>query len=344
MRGLISDVLRDGGVEVVAEAGDGDEAVRAVEDRRPDVVTMDVEMPGTDGIEAVERIMATRPTPILMLSAHTEAGADVTFEALDKGAVDFFAKPGGEVSTGVAQLKDELVEKVVTVSAASVDRTTATPTAVASAEPTDATLVVGSSTGGPNAIERVLAALPREASLRILVVQHMPEAFTARFASRLDERCAYDVREAGDGDRIGGGEALVAHGGSHMEVSHAADGRLRVRLVAETLGLTVQPAVDVTMRSAAEAIDGPLVGVVLTGMGSDGAAGAEAIHRAGGRVVAQDEASSVVYGMPKRAVETGCVDEVCRLDEVAARALAAARALSRDEGRGRTASPNRGGE
>jgi two-component system chemotaxis response regulator CheB len=152
----------------------------------------------------------------------------------------------------------------------------------------------------------------------VLVVQHMPDAFTGRFADRLDAASEYDVREASDGDRIGGGAALVAPGGSHLRVVGAGGGRLRVGLSDEPPEHGVRPAADVTMRSAAEVVDGPLVGVVLTGMGADGAVGAEAIHDAGGHVVAQDEASSAVFGMPKRAIERGCVDEVLPAADVPA--------------------------
>ncbi|WP_435126300.1 protein-glutamate methylesterase/protein-glutamine glutaminase [Halobaculum sp. D14] len=332
MRGLITDILEAGGVDVVGEAKDGTEVLSVVRDTDPDVVTMDVEMPQMDGIEAVEELMREHPTPVLMLSAYTEDGAEETFEALDAGAVDFFAKPGGEVSMGVSRLEDQLVDTVRSVAGADISGggastttasrsatgTTAASTATSThdVEP-NTTVVIGSSTGGPDAVERVLSGLPGDADIRVLVVQHMPEAFTGRFAERLDDACDLDVSEATDGARIGRGEALVARGGAHMEVSDYRDGRLRVKLVDEDRGQGVRPSANVTMESAAAVIDGPLVGVILTGMGSDGADGVEAISRAGGRVVAQDEQSCVVYGMPKRAAETGSVDSVVPLDDVA---------------------------
>lgn len=334
MRELIGELLAGAGIDVVATAANGREAVAAVETHRPDVVTMDQEMPGMSGIEAVERIMADCPTPVLMLSAYTEADADVTFEALDRGAVDFFAKPGGEVSMGVQRHEERLVETVRSVAAADISarvdgtrqrRSTGgskagspTPTTTTSPDtPADPlTVVVASSTGGPDAVERLVAGLPGDADIRVLIVQHMPEAFTGRFADRLDASADLDVREATDGARIGAGEALVAHGGAHLEVSNYSAGRLRVSLTDEPAE-GVQPAADVTMRSAAETVDDRLLGVVLTGMGADGAAGVEAIAAAGGRVIAQDEATSVIYGMPKRAYETGCVDEVLPLADIA---------------------------
>ena len=325
MRGLIADLLAEAGVRVVGEASDGAEALEVVADERPDVVTMDVEMPGMGGLEAVERLMDETPTPVLMLSAHTDEGAEVTFEALERGAVDFFAKPGGEVSTGVSQESDRLVEAVRSVANADLDAAThdgpdavdpgATPTPSSADVDAPLTVVIGASTGGPNAVERVLSALPRT-DCRVLVVQHMPEAFTSRFADRLDAVSAYDVREATDGARLGAGEALVARGGSHTRVDSYRAGRLRVKLF-EDDSLSVTPAVDVTMRSAAEAVDDPLVGVILTGMGSDGAEGIRAMADAGARTLAQSEDTCVIYGMPKRAVETGAVDEVHDLDGVA---------------------------
>ncbi|WP_251343812.1 chemotaxis-specific protein-glutamate methyltransferase CheB [Haloplanus halophilus] len=332
MRTLLSDMLEDGGVRVVETAANGAEAVTAVREHRPDVVTMDLQMPEVDGLEAVERIMADRPTPILMLSAHTADGADVTFEALEKGAVDFFTKPGGEVSTEMSAKSDQLVRKVKAVAEADVsggrsadhggaaDGSTAGSAGGSVAHAREfrdgGTVVIASSTGGPTVVESVVGSLPRDAALRVLIVQHMPDAFTSRFADRLDAASEYDVREASGGDRIGGGEALVAPGGKHLVVAGAGGGRLRTRLTEDPPEHGVRPAADVTMRSAAETVDGPLVGVVLTGMGADGAAGAEAIGDAGGRVLAQDEASSAVFGMPKRAIERGCVDDVLAAGDV----------------------------
>lgn len=368
MRRLISDVLSDAGISIVGTAGDGTEAIDVVAEKSPDVVTMDVEMPGMDGLEAVERIMDETPTPVLMLSAHTDAGAEVTFDALERGAVDFFAKPGGEVTTGVSREGERLAKAVHSVADADLDAamrngpgsdaggTSSRPggepagNAAGSANgpsagsPTEAgesaadvgesadssadgeadtdadledplTVVIGASTGGPNAVESVMAALPA-VDCRVVIVQHMPEAFTERFADRLDEVSAYDVREATDGARIGAGEAVVARGGSHTLVDSYRAGRLRIKLDEDDTR-QVMPAVDVTMESAAETVDDPLVGVVLTGMGSDGADGIRAVANAGGRTLVQSEESCVIYGMPKRAVATGAVDEVHDLSGVA---------------------------
>jgi len=338
MRSVIADILTEGDIDVVAKARDGREAVQAVTDNDPDVVTMDVEMPGMDGIEATERIVAEHPTPILMLSAHTDGNADVTFEALESGAVDFFRKPGGEVSMEMSRLEDQLVDTVRSVAAAdpmtaqgvssvrsagtAATATAATGAATATTEYVDdPTVVIGSSTGGPTVVETVLSELPLAADLRVLVVQHMPDGFTDRFAERLDGRSEYDVSEATDGARVGGGEAVIAAGDYHMAVDSYRRGRVGISLTQDPTVNNVRPAVDVTMRTAAATVDGPLVGVVLTGMGEDGAAGIEAIAEAGGTTIAQDEATSAVFGMPKRAIETGCVDGVAPVDDVAAAIL-----------------------
>jgi len=335
MQSVISDILEDGGIEVVAQARNGKEAVEAVVEHSPDVVTMDVEMPEMNGIEAVEQIMARQPTPVLMLSAHTDENADVSFQALDRGAVDFFTKPGGEVSMEMSRLKDQLVEMVRSVAKADVgeasrsrpdarstrQQTGATESVSGTADSTadyveNPTLLIGSSTGGPKMVEQVLSELPIEADFRVLIVQHMPGGFTERFANRINEGSDYEVSEAADGDRVGGGEALVAAGGTHMVVSNYHSGRLRVKLTEDPPVNSVRPAVDMTMSSAAEVIDDPLTAVILTGMGEDGAAGIKSIKAVGGATIAQNEETSAVFGMPKRAIETGYVDDVLPIGEI----------------------------
>ncbi|MFB6095270.1 MAG: chemotaxis-specific protein-glutamate methyltransferase CheB [Halodesulfurarchaeum sp.] len=352
MRTVLADILEDGGIDVVATGADGREAVELVSQHEPDVVTMDVEMPEMDGIEATAEIMRRDPVPILMVSAVTTDGADATLEALERGAIDVFAKPGGSISTKLSGQKDQLVRAVERVAradpaaalqtspkasvsttetetrtgssggtvshstAAAPEATPATDTAEASYLD-NPTLVIGASTGGPNLVERLLATLPVEADLRILVVQHMPDQFTERFAKRLDQQSAYSIREAEERSRVGGGEGLVARGDYHMRVSGYGNGRLRVKLDQSEPVHSVRPAIDVTMRTAAEHVTDPLTGVVLTGMGADGAEGIRAVKEADGRTIAQDEDSAAVFGIPKKAIETGAVDRVLPAGDIA---------------------------
>lgn len=325
MRTVISDILEEGGIDVVGQAQNGKLAVAQVAEHEPDVVTMDVEMPEMNGIDAVAEIMDRAPTPILMLSALTTEGADATMQALSNGAVDAFAKPGGTISTELSGSREELVAAVRSVAAAN-PKAVRTPVqrseTPGSGPSTDEfvenpTLIIGASTGGPNVVESVLASLPREAGFRVLVVQHMPEGFTERFAARLDASSEYDIREAYDGARIGAGEGLIAAGDFHMRVSGYSNGRLRVRLEQDERRHSVRPAIDVTMESAATVIGDPLVAAVFTGMGADGADGVRAIKEAGGYVIAQDESTSAVFGIPARAIETGCVDIILPAEELA---------------------------
>ena len=375
MRTLIRGLLEDGGIEVVGEAGDGADALDAVAEHDPDVVTMDIEMPTMNGLDAVEEIMSEQPTPVLMLSAHAEEDADVTFEALDRGAVDFVTKPGGEVTSSMPRVKRELIEKVESAAQADLSatarlssasrgttggsagqtstaatETTSGPTAAESGAaarsrgseadssaavapstgasspetasyPDVGTLVVGASTGGPNVVECVLDGLSRAANLRVLVVQHMPEGFTGRFATRLDERSAYDVREAEPGERIEPGEARVAPGDHHLVTTSDRNGRLRLELTETEPVHGVRPAIDITMASAVESVDGPLCAVLLTGMGRDGVDGVQRVERSGGHTIAQDEETSAIFGMPRRAIESGSVDTVAPAERIADRAL-----------------------
>ena len=349
MRTVVGDALRSAEYEV-RTASSGTEAVDAVTRHDPDVVTMDVEMPEMDGIEAVDRIMATRPTPILMLSAYTEEGADATLDALERGAMDFLQKPDGSTDRTIIDLAGEVVERVDELAGTSVssaalaraavaiesvtgDRQPIAPVPDGTRAPTttrantletagteyvdEPTIVVGASTGGPKIIEELFAGLPIELGAKVLVVQHMPAAFTSRLADRLDSISAYAVREATDGDRVGPGEALVAPGEYHLAVRENVNGHLRVALEDDEPIHGVKPAIDVTMETAARAVSDPLTGVVLTGMGKDGAAGIEAIKQAGGRTIAQDEETSPVFGIPAHAIETGCVDTVVPADSVA---------------------------
>lgn len=311
VRTVLRRTLEEHGLSVVGDATTGAEAITQVHELTPDVVTMDIEMPEMDGLTALKKIMATAPTPVVMLSAHTTADATPTFEALEAGAVDVHPKPGGEVSVELSQHGEELATKIrgaanADPAAYQPEQPTTTADVVGVDQPV--TVVVGASTGGPGVIERFLRELPRAADLRVLIVQHMPATFTGRFAERLDRVSEYTVTEARDGQRVGGGEAVVAAGGTHMAVTGYGGGRLRLALKETPTEHGNRPAVDVTMRTAAAVVTDPLVGVVLTGMGKDGTAGLQAIHDAGGCTIAQNCASAVVDSMPQNALATGCVD------------------------------------
>ncbi|RQG99144.1 chemotaxis-specific protein-glutamate methyltransferase CheB [Natrarchaeobius oligotrophus] len=333
MRETLGKILEDGGIDVVARAKDGLEAVEAIDRYEPDVATIDIQMPELTGHEVIERVMDENPTPMLVISSHTTRNADATFEALEAGAVDFIAKPSGDNSVDIWTRQDEIVDRVRAVADADVtgiddgrERSTRdraptrdrTPTIDVGDEfPGEPTLVIGASTGGPRVVERVLSELPERAGLRILVVQHMADHYTKRFAKRLDERTAYDIREATDGDTVGPGEGVLAKGGYHLDVTGFADGHLAVANDDGPKRHNVRPAIDVTMEATAERVTGNLVGVILTGMGADGAAGLESIKEAGGKAIVQDEETSRVYGMPKVATERVDVDMILPGDRIA---------------------------
>ena len=324
MRAAVAKLLTtDGRFEVVGQAKDGADAVDRVVELRPDVVTMDVNMPKMNGAEAVRAIMAKRPTPVIMFSAHTKQGARETFEALAAGAVDFVTKPGGEVSADLRGIADDLIGKLVAASGAR-PRALApiqqakpkAPVHISTWPPTGPrVLIIGVSTGGPAALSRVIPTLPATIRFAIVIVQHMPASFTATLAERLNGLSAVSVREARDGDVPAAGMVFIAPGDRHLEV---ADGGVLELTDAPAVN-GCRPSADVTMASAARVFGRRAIGLVMTGMGKDGAAGLAAIKRADGITLAQDQSSSVIFGMPKAAIDAGVVDEVLSLDDIAQR-------------------------
>ena len=328
MRAAIKKLLeRDGRFEILGEARDGREAVEKVRALRPDVCTMDFNMPVLDGVSAVREIMHLSPTPVVMLSAHTKEGAKETIDALREGAVDFVTKPSGEVSAELGEVAPTLIAKLLAAAqarpVAGAPETTPLPPArsvsglraaiVPSTVIGHRVAVIAISTGGPAALGRFLPSLPATAQLALVIVQHLPAGFTAPLAERLDGLSQFRVREAADGDRPEPGLALIAPGDFHVDLY--PDGRLHVFTGPEVNG--VRPAADVTMRAAARVFGRRAVGVVMTGMGRDGADGIRAIKEAGGATLVQDQATSVIYGMPRAAVETGCVDKSLPLERLA---------------------------
>jgi two-component system chemotaxis response regulator CheB len=341
MRGAIGRALESGGLVVAGAAGDGLQAVAEAARLRPDVITMDVNMPRLDGVSAVRRIMAECPTPIVMLSAYTKEGAQATMEALAAGAVDFLAKPSGEVSADLATVVPVLLEKV---RAAAESRPSAGPAAgeiagsirgrKQSVRPEDLragkaaprrmstlqmagqdtrVVCIGVSTGGPAALARVIPRLPADLRAVILIVQHMPPQFTAALAERLGAESELLVREAVTGERLTPGKVIIAPGDKHMVIGSSRN----VVLTDEPEENGCRPSADVTMRSVAAIYGAQVLGVILTGMGRDGASGMAAVKAAGGATIAQDEGTSVIFGMPRAAIELGVVDKVLPLDVIA---------------------------
>ncbi|HBX22731.1 MAG TPA: chemotaxis response regulator protein-glutamate methylesterase [Desulfotomaculum sp.] len=318
-------------IRVVDTAADGEEAIRKVVLLRPDVVTMDVEMPGMGGVQAVSRLMREHPLPIIMLSSHTTEGARVTMEALTAGAIDFIAKPQ---KSDVEKMAAQLARKIRVVCNSARQKTAPRPTdpqvnypsPKKSLRPEKQTtplpmelVVIGSSTGGPAALQVLLPALPANFPCGIVVVQHIPVGFSGPMAEHLNRRCSLEVLHAGHGDLVLPGRVLVAPAGYDLFFRRYG-GRLSVALEKGNKPVPpggFRPSVDVVMTSAAEIADNRLIGVLLTGMGRDGARGMLAIKKRSGYTIAQDENTSVVYGMPKAAADLGAVEKILPLPQIA---------------------------
>jgi two-component system chemotaxis response regulator CheB len=320
---IAAKLATDPGIEVVGQARDGVEAVEMTLELKPGVVTMDVTMPRMDGLAALEKIMLECPTPVVMLSALTGEGTEATIRALELGAVDFFLKPSVANPAGAEESTKDLISKIrVAVSARLPRRGRGAPPGPAKQPPRKArarstrlekVVVIGSSTGGPQALSRLLPALPEDIPAAVLIVQHMPKGFTRSLAERLDQLSQMDVKEAQTGDLAGPGMALLAPGDYHMTIG--MDGRIDLNQGPPEHG--VRPSVNVTMEAVARVYGAASVGVVLTGMGSDGTRGAGLIKAAGGKVVVQDEATCSVYGMPASVVDAGKADRVLPLLKIA---------------------------
>jgi two-component system chemotaxis response regulator CheB len=327
MRQILSEILsRDPSLEVVGSASDPLIAREKILRLAPDVITLDVEMPRMDGLTFLEKLMRARPLPVVMVSSLTERGCDTTLRALELGAVDFVTKPKLDVQSGTLQMAQEIVDKVKGAARARVRGVNrlAFPRPAPRPDPAPAPMAfrathkvvaIGASTGGTEAIREVLTRLPADAP-GIVMVQHMPEKFTTSFAERLNSLSRVNVSEAHDGDRVLPGHALLAPGDFHMEVVRSgAEYRVRV-FTAEPVNRH-RPSVDVLFASCARQLGANAVGVILTGMGADGAREMAAMRRAGAHTIAQDEESCVVFGMPKEAIAMGGASEVQPLDRIA---------------------------
>ena len=335
---LLSEIIsQDQELRVIGRASHGYDAVQKVKLLQPDVITMDVNMPRMDGLKAVEYIMSTMPTPIVMISSLTQEGAATTIQALDLGAIDFVPKPSGYVSLDIGTLSAEIISKIKLAAKIRVVRTVKRSAATLSVEQQagkigtstsqgvpgpgltsrkkhDYTKVVaiGCSTGGPNALNEILQKFPEDFPAPILVVQHMPEKFTEKLAELLDHRIALRVVEAKEGMDIQKGMVYIAPGAYHMKA-------LSNRTIALQPGVSPAipcPSVDIMMQSVAKVFGKNTIGVILTGMGNDGVAGMNAIKDVKGITIAQDEETSLVFGMPRMAIESGCVDAIVPLPQV----------------------------
>ncbi|QDV36845.1 protein-glutamate methylesterase/protein-glutamine glutaminase [Tautonia plasticadhaerens] len=325
IRKLLGEMLRSSPLlEVVGVARDGEEALELADRLRPDVVTLDVEMPGLSGLEVLPRLLEIAPVPVIMVSSWTQEGADVTLAALELGAVDFLAKPDRSRFSQLRDARDLLVAKVLMASKSKVrgqrSPTAAAPAGVVKPPPSPSSravrkcVVLGISTGGPQTLTRIFSRLEPPFP-PILVVQHMPATFTAVFANRLNRSCPASVQEATDGQRVEPDRILIAPGGRHLSLS----GRPPMARVALSDGPLVsghRPSVDVLFRSAAEVFGADAVGVMMTGMGRDGVEGCLKILEAGGTTLGQDEASSIIYGMNKAAFEAGAIRSQFSADEL----------------------------
>jgi two-component system chemotaxis response regulator CheB len=326
MRNALTSMLAsDPEIRVIATARDGVEAVDKVVQHRPDVVTMDVEMPRMDGLEALRVIMDKHPVPVIMVSSLTTEGAKETLQALELGAVDFIPKNLSELSINIVKIKQVLIEKVKEIAKRGAVRRRARPPserATPLAMPTRTTgerriglVVIGSSTGGPRALQDLIPMLPKEFPVPIVIAQHMPPNFTAPFAERLNQLSQITVKEAAEGDALRPGAAFIAPGGGHMKLLRKTIDV--VVSISQNGEFIYRPSVDHLATSVADLFPGRALGVILTGMGNDGAAGLAAMKKTGCRIFAQNEETCVVFGMPKAVVEAGIADKVLPIEDMA---------------------------
>jgi two-component system chemotaxis response regulator CheB len=333
MRKLLGDILSaDPRIEVAGTAKDGVECLAKVKTLSPDVITLDVEMPNKNGLTVLGELMQTHPLPVIMVSSLTQEGAQTTLKALSLGCVDFVSKPSGSISMDIKEAAAELISKVIMAKGARVRPSLAlSPKALENTKisPFSSTrggalpfrgrrelIVIAASTGGPVALQQLLGKLPGDFPVPIAITQHMPKDFTSSFAKRLDSLSALSVIEGEEGMNLKAGCAVLAPGGSHLIVKRRPNGIPYCGLSDAPPVLSVKPSANIMFLSAADEFGGKVVGIVLTGMGRDGAEGAVALHAKGAYIIAESQETCVVYGMPKAAVEAGIVDELLPLNEI----------------------------
>jgi len=329
MRKMIPMIIStDKNIMVAGTAMDGDFALKKIPELRPDVITLDMDMPRMDGLTTLRAIVRDYRIPVILVSSLTKQGAEITLKGLEIGAFDFVPKPHDAISVHISEIAHELIEKIIAASRWSKPNFKSPvpiknkPLCQAMTTPAvpslDYIVAIGISTGGPQTLAEILPLLPCDFPAGLLIVQHMPEGFTELFAKRLDSLCNIRVKEAASGDIVCSGKAYIAPGGKQMKVKKTALGLMTI-ISASAPDANNKPSVNVLFRSVAEEFANKAIGVIMTGMGDDGVEGLGEIQRRGGMTIAQDEKTSIIYGMPKVAVEKGVVDVVLSLDEIVPR-------------------------
>ncbi|MEN6348066.1 MAG: chemotaxis response regulator protein-glutamate methylesterase [Syntrophomonas sp.] len=333
MRKVISDIINsDDGLEVIGKARDGNDAMQKLIQMKPDVMTMDVEMPGLDGLSALGQIMQSHPLPVIMLSSLTKHGAEQTLKALQLGAVDFIAKPSGQISLDIDKVKEEIIKKIKIAAGTKKKLQNLIISPEFSVKhfngpvrkiiddngELNKLVLIGTSTGGPKALHQVIPHLPANLGAGVLVVQHMPPGFTRSLAERLDSLSELRVKEAEQGEKVLPGSVYIAPGDYHLAVcaKKGVTKELYINLDKSMPRGGLRPAVDVMLESVADQFWSHMVCVIMTGMGHDGAAALGRIKEKHGVIIAEHQSTCIVYGMPKAAVETGMVDKVVPLPEI----------------------------
>lgn len=323
---LTSMISSDPEIKVVGIARNGIEAVDKVAELKPDIVTLDVEMPRMNGLEALKHIMAKNPVPVLMVSSLTDEDAKETLEALDLGAVDFIPKNLSDLSVNIVKIKEILIDKIKNIARKGVvlKRKSIATTPLEMPKISQETghrktgiVVIGTSTGGPKALQNIVTRIPEDFPVPILIAQHMPPAFTGPFAERLNSLSKISVKEAENGEPVKKGTAYIAPGRGHMGIIRKKVTETSIKISEDDGSHIYKPSIDVLMLSVVEGFSGQVLGVILTGLGNDGSKGMKEIKNKGGRTIAESEESCIVYGMPKAIVDAGIADKVVPLDEVA---------------------------
>jgi two-component system, chemotaxis family, protein-glutamate methylesterase/glutaminase len=320
MTQLLSDLISKNNIKVTNTARDGAEALRKLNSKKPDVILLDLEMPTMDGLTFIEEVVKQdKLVPIIVVSSFTQDGAKIVLDALENGALDFVPISNTNPEN-ISELKENLISKIETAAKSepkhliikNIEKLRPRRKKLTAPHAATRIIVIGSSTGGPNAVQSIISSLPSDLPAAILVVQHMPKEFTGPLALRLNENSDLPVKEAEDGDIIKEGTVLVAKGGYHMLV----EPNMRIKLVDGPKRFGVKPAVNMTMVSASEVFGSNTIGILLTGMGHDGAFGMKSIKKRGGKTIAQDSSSSVIYGMPKAAVDLKAVDKLLPTEKI----------------------------